>query len=842
MGPHKVDERLSEILRLKSLSDPKVLDEINELLRNKKLLKPVPVEVDRGHPDDWSARQILLNFGDAEPKKLKDLTSRLLEWLPDNKQLRARGLVIRLLAENDEQVGQLRSNVRKILDEALGASYWPLLIVRPQNPHPDLPDLLLKFYGLSLFTSSDIQDVGEAQYKEVLRGAKEQLKEALDQLERSGAYEAPEFFRHQLETLSPRQGLILRELYRMSYHKGPTKFYPQYKHTGSSNLTKAVSYVMVDLLSNNAGAPGALHKNDSVARGILNNFLMKEWQVLDDRQHLRVPTPASPLYHGWQALDNHFRVGSTGTKAESILKQLLNPPFGYDFNTLTLLFSAWYGYHRRDIEYFSIGGRTASIEQVIRDGKGNLKKPKDFVPDLRACFVTRRDISKHQRDIEGLIQRVQSGEGLRQAEARGVLRALENFVKDERANHDLQREAGKAFDELKKCWDIASDYDEKAVAIRRSMEGHLELSRLVGLLRETRALPETKRVQASEPRPHELIEQLNRQIAQATEQKCRKHEQLEKIDDYGLYKSTLENTRRLLKQEGLHELVERVDSALEALKRSRDEHKREENDARVFERLDQIQVKGSLAYLRGALEEIESLQIRSIEAGQKANEKLASIEAEIEKLESFAANCRERLEALTQLDDIRFLRDDLLKHFKLFEDTEEQKVVEAALDAADALESFFRELEALRNERAQDPEDVRELLQRCTTLEEEYADRLSRQQREQLKEVTEAIRQEAASERRLAVEWMTEREKVLAKADVDTQRLMQVLRELNSPPAFLPAAEQNRLHNCQREAQRRVDADEVVQVEIHFRNIADPEKKIECLRRLERLVEAPESL
>jgi hypothetical protein len=95
----------------------------------------------------------------------------------------------------------------------------------------------------------------------------------------------------------------------------------------------------------------------------------------------------------------------------------------------------------------------------------------------------------------------------------------------------------------------------------------------------------------------------------------------------------------------------------------------------------------------------------------------------------------------------------------------------------------------------------------------------------------------AATERQLAVQWMTDREKEVARWNGDSQKLAALIGVLNAPPAFLPAEEQNRLDNCRREAQRRVDSDEVLQVEMHFRRIADPEMRTECLQRLHRLVE-----
>ncbi len=44
----------------------------------------------------------------------------------------------------------------------------------------------------------------------------------------------------------------------------------------------------------------------------------------------------------------------------------MNPPFGYDYHQLALLFSAWYGYNRADIE-LNIGGRLANLNEIWED-------------------------------------------------------------------------------------------------------------------------------------------------------------------------------------------------------------------------------------------------------------------------------------------------------------------------------------------------------------------------------------------------------------------------------------------------------------------------------------------
>lgn len=840
MSPHKVEEHINYKLQGKRLQDQRVLDEINEHLYSEGLLKPKLVEVGWGHQDDWGATQLLLDSGSVDSQGLKYLISRHLKWEPD-KQSKSRGLLIRLLAENDKQVESLGSDIQDTLDSSLGKEHWPLLVLCPDQPSPHLPDLLLRFYGLCLFNNADIQDVGEAQHKEVKRATKQQLQAALGNSWQSGAYEAPEFFRHKLETLPQKQEqMVLREIYQMAYYKGPKKFFPQYKHTASGNLTKAVSFVMVDLLGDNVGGSGALLKNDKVAQEIRNNFLNKEWSILDEEQRVQPPPTASPLHHGWQRLEDYFEAGAAGMPVDSVLRELLNPPYGYDFNTFTLLFAAWYGYHHQDIVSFSYGGLSTSMEEMVRE-KSTLKKPKDLLPDLAKCFISRRDVSQREREIEKLIEKVKRGDRLKKSEVRSGIQNLESLNEDKRVNSNLKRDAKEALASLQHGLEVANDYDQKSERIRRKAEGKPELSEVISLLQDVRRLPEVTSVQTDELDPHELIERLNAVLEQTTDRLCHKYEALEKTDDYGLHERELKSGRTLLSQEGVHVLVDRVDKALKQLQHNRKELQKKEKDAQVAERLDQIQTKGDLASLRGAEEAIESLPVYSAEVGQRATEKLEAVQTEIQRLESFAEGLKGRLNDLVRLAELRSFRDELLKHLYLFEETEEHNSVDAAFQRTGDLENVFSGLQELHNQKVHDPVEVHELLQKCDTLEAEYKDSLSKRHQTEIKHVRQAVENKGAVEHQRALEWLAERENKLASIGSEPQRLEDLLLELQAPPAFLPAEEQGRLDNCRQEAQTRIDSDEVLQVERHFKKIADPSKRLECLERIRRLTEDTDS-
>jgi hypothetical protein len=67
--------------------------------------------------------------------------------------------------------------------------------------------------------------------------------------------------------------------------------------------------------------------------------------------------------------------------------------------------------------------------------------------------------------------------------------------------------------------------------------------------------------------------------------------------------------------------------------------------------------------------------------------------------------------------------------------------------------------------------------------------------------------------------------------------VFELAQKLKSPPPFLPEDSKPLLLELVQETNRRIDDDEILQVEMHFRKIADLPKRLECLNRLSTLID-----
>ena len=470
---HRVEEVLQEKLRGRVL-DRKVTDKVNVLLRENGLMQPVQVNVPWGHAEDWHAAQVLISHADFEQDTLIKLAAEHLQWRLDGKQ-RSRGLVMWLLAENNEQVETYRKGATDTIDNAFGDSYAPVISVRPHASSPELARSVLELHSLSRFDNADIKDVGKEQYEDRWRRTLEQLTDSFKEVSKAVEYEVPRTLRGAVRVAPRRLPAMLFEVFRASYHQGPKEFFTEFK-VNQVRLRSSVAKVGNHLVDNTLDTPKAF-ESDPVAQRIVDLFLRTKWRIVDADLRIKEPVQGSPLYPGWSALDDYFAAGTTSRSAKEILPKLLSTPYGYDYNTLMLLFDAWYGYNRYDIQ-FSHKGRLTAINEVARDQRKGLKPPRDYVVALADCAIARRDRSQLAREAEELIRRIDS-ETFDEPAAQDALRKLRNVLQDDRSGPNLKGQAESAIETLELAIKRANEYDKKAEGLRRRTEKRSKIEELV---------------------------------------------------------------------------------------------------------------------------------------------------------------------------------------------------------------------------------------------------------------------------------------------------------------------------------------------------------------------------
>jgi hypothetical protein len=249
--------------------------------------------------------------------------------------------------------------------------------------------------------------------------------------------------------------------------------------------------------------------------------------------------------------------------------------------------------------------------------------------------------------------------------------------------------------------------------------------------------------------------------------------------------------------------------------------------------LKSVATKGSLAQLKDRVTVIRGLPLYTEAALRLAQDKLASIEGELARLQNFQSGLKDRLGSTRDAKAVETLRSDILRNLTLFDDSEEAAVLQKALDDCARLRSFFEAVEVQRRSPIQSPANAHETIEQLNYLCRQGGSILTPDQVAVASRVVEDVERAVREHSEVARKWLAEREHVLRSGG----KLDELATALSSPPLFLPDDEQPRLAALIRGAQQRIDDDQVLQVVAHFKQITDAVKRSECLDRLRTLVE-----
>ena len=828
-GANRLEEVLSRKLQAKAL-DAAVLDQINKFLQRARLLPPVAVSVPWGHAEDWQATQVLMNRSTFNKQTLQRLAHNYAMLGLDGQE-QSRGLVVWLVAENEEDVRWYRKNVSGILQGTFSDYPIPVVVMLPRDPDPTLARLLLRIYGLTSFENHEIADIGQDQWTEILRRDQGLVEAALTRMCQNADYEVPQALRAAVQAIRPRSvEHLLTEVYRIAYGRGPKEFFSHYK-LSSNKLRASVTLVSNHLLGNALGAPRVLD-TDKVAKEIVDLFLRTRWGLVDADLRIKHVAEGSRLYPGWHALDQYFAQGAGSRAAREGLLMLLNPPFGYDFHTLTLLFSAWFGYNRHDLEV-SLQGRLVSIEEVARDPRTKTSRsPKDFLIALSGASILRRDRSQFAREVDEIIRRVDR-EVFTEHEARHAVRKLEEFVQDERNDANTRHEAEKAVEKLQSGIGLAATYNQRAAGLVEAISNTRQIAEVARLLKGIDKLPEPSCVKVGQPAPSEIRQLILGRAEELIERQCTELEHLDDITKYALNRGNLQNILIVLRGAELSHLEERATRALNVLDQNRQALEAQQKDSETLSVLEAIPTRGGLSSLRDGAQRIQGFQFYTEKAKRAARDKLDLLEGEIRRLESFVSGLHPRLDELVRSSDLRALQNEMLQHQALFEASEEETVLKAALERSQALERCFAEVDRLQQSVPSDPAEAKGLIESVRQLITEYREYLSQAQGETIEGAISVAQHDCQRRRDEALAWLADSERKLKEG----RGLDRLQEELESPPLFLPGGARGRLETLRRIVQQHIDEDELLQVEAHFRRITDSRKRKECLDRLQRLAE-----
>jgi len=797
-----------------------------------------------GNADDWAPRQVVLTEEFFTCQTLKDLLLPYRAGLGGIEEGK-RGLVIWLLAQTEEERMRLRQNAQQVLDEAIGKDRYPLpvVILLPKQPAPGLLQAARRKKALANLAHAEREKIGTIVHGDESGRAESDLKlnfrifvdpERYADLPRQPhEYALPKAYRISVgiqKDISLKN--VLSQIYGRAYaHR--VNFYTQYAVGGKSyKLREAVQKVALGLLNDAiAGSLASLGQQDIQAY-ITKNYLPVQWGLLSAETYAIQPPTSLALREAWNRLETVFPPGCKETRAREVLLELLNPPYGHDYNTLTLLLAAWMGFRRHEIR-ISLGGRLVSLEEFKNYFDGT-KSPKDFLDRLvvtSPLAISRINADEMFAEVNAIVEQIQQNQPFSLTEAQQALAKLQQAQQNPLLSPDRREAIASLAPRLEEAISAAQAYDKQAGEYRNQLD-KADIERLLSLQPELSKLTPPALVAPSQAAPDQLQKEWEHRLARELKIFCERYSQLSDLGDYKSHRAQLEKVQGSLKR--YPELREQVQTALDALGRRYDELKQLESEKSTIAEIESMAESAGLADLyryRDRLAEFKSLSPQTEKSRQQKRDK---IESRIRQFEQLHESLSQSLESASTLDIVRQQRDLLIRNLDQTQGTPLFESLTKLKETLERREAFFERLRQLDRMPADSPEDLNAQETQIMRLETEFSPELGHAQVELLTRKKQQLTQTRQRKEEEARQWLADlenRHKTGANPD-------ELLRVAQSPPAFLSNSDAAKLEQVKESIRRAVEQDRLRRIESFFTEL-DPPARRECLRRLQAMVEEP---
>ncbi len=241
------------------------------------------------------------------------------------------------------------------------------------------------------------------------------------------------------------------------------------------------------------------------------------------------------------------------------------------------------------------------------------------------------------------------------------------------------------------------------------------------------------------------------------------------------------------------------------------------------------QVDGDLYEYRS---ELASLTDLSPQTARLRDQKSVQIENSIQQYELIAEMLPQAIERASTREVVRQQRDKLLGNLEQVRDTPLHAPLLEAKQRIQYLLDFFEDLKALGSLPRSVSTDLDALEARVFEIENEHNVWLSATQRSLLDSKKEEILNVRRRKIMEARAWLDNVERRQARGE----DLGTLLREVESPRAFLDSDGRGRLAEIKQALQRQLEDDLVALIEAKFREIRDAETRRRCLMQLQQLM------
>ncbi len=804
-------------------------------------IPPLTVVQNFGSAEDWAPRQAILTEQFFTADTLKSLAMSYRAGTAGIEEGR-RAVVVWLLAQNEDEKMRLRQNAQKILDEALSGSNHPLpvVILLPKYPNPGLLQSARRKKALETLSRSDRENIGTIAYQQETQRASNDFNlnfrtfidpdHYADVPRQTHEYVLPKAYLASVQVLRTHSlKSLLSECYKQAYSHRVEFSDKPVGGKGVNHLRTAVENVTRWLLNDTAGKSIDNLKNKDMQYIVARHYLTEKWGLLAPGSYTIQPPTLLALREAWNRLEDAFPPGCKEARACDILLELLNPPYGHDYNTLTLLLAAWIGYHRHEIR-ISLSGQFVTMEH-FKNYFDQTKNPRDFLDRLlvtNPLAISRINTGEMFAEVDSILEQI------RQNQPFSLLQAQQAFAKLEQAkeNPNLppnRREAiANLAPRLEEAIRQAQEYDTHATAWINEL-AKADVEALLVLRNRLDKFQPIVLVTPSQPTPATLRANWETRLASELKIFCDRHSELHDLGDYTAHKSKLQSVQRSLKEyPALYSVIE---NALTVLEERRDELKRIESEKTIIAEINGMAASAGLADLYRYQARLAEFKNLSTKTDDLRHQKIQQIQNRIQQFEQLAQALPQALESADSLVAVRQQKDILLRNLEQTRETPLYDSFTALQQRIESLEAFFEQLQAISNMPRNTPEDLAAIRDKISALGVQFADSLSPTQANLLAQKSNeiaAIRQQQIQQ---AHQWLIS----LANRYEAGEKPNELLRLAQNPPAFLSEEDRSQLERVIQILQKKVEEDHLLKIETLFKELT-PESRRACLKRLRDLM------
>lgn len=852
INPRALDQKIRDSLSDKKFGD----DELFVLNSQIKEIYPgaerIEVSVSWGTSSDWAASTAIVTPEKFTVEHLNELL-KPYQLSFQGFQEGNRGLVVWLLASNESEIEFFRENAISVLTDAFGVEAPPpVLLVLPSTPVKSVSEQFLRRQALiSISKDPDaIKEVGQTTFDNEVEKTNKALRKALGQLfgdeemfatinRKPGLLAVPQPFKANMATIvTINIQNILQKLYELAYPYRPPEFFtdlPGNPKKGAAPLRDAVKIVSKNLLHNRVSSALAGMTRVAQERVCKQNLMMK-WHILSTTYWIQEPDVLS-LQHAWNYLEEQVKPDDQEKAVKEYLPNLLNSPFGFDFNTATLLFTAWIGKHNNELR-FSSKGRVIGldfIEQLL-----DQKTPQDFLGKIcveEFLYISRRDADKSLIEGRNFLEKIQRGDKFHQADAGDAINRLSEIIRSDVCPEDEHCIFDQALSDLNSALESSEQYDQEVIKLLPKIANESNLRSLIDLQEKVKHLPLPGIVLPSQPPLKEIQLKLTSQIQNTIQDSCQQAKTLSRIEGADAIRNLLSEQKSILKREGFLDLIALISEAENQLVNQIRKLKADSEEKSKRYQINAITSKADLNKLYEYQNELKEMELESQELLNLRNQQLSEINTAIQELETFGDNVIVVYQQVPY-DGLENLYERILKNGDRFVKTKYEGKLDQAVQYLRNLKYYFDNLREIRNLPLNSIEDSSKIEEKLEVVTRNYKEKLSSKHLKSLEEVRKEYK-----DRLEGIYKQTEGEINLLEKNFETFSASQITERISKFSPFISAESKIKLEKLkknlkEKEHKERLAKTENVigEIEQLFLSIEDKEKRKECITRLQKSI------